>query len=489
MLNAGRRFGCPEPKYSPGALAFENSLALRRRIRQRQSDCATRFAMLDCQLLDRHRGQPVDTLDVNEKTVTGIGTREALMAGRVQSRRSGVDFSRRQFMVKTALTVAGAAVSSHGMAWGDLAYGQQIKGAPVQFNAAVRPDWTQGWFGMINEEKGIWKKYLPPGSEVTFSHPIQGGIVTSELVSAKSVIGHTGDAPGVIATFQRERADIRIIALVGSSPSGYHCYQIMVRADAPEFKSPKEAIKWFDGKSVACPKGSCTDRFFQQVLNAEGVKPSEYLNQPIGVIIANLRTKRIDGAATWDPQGAAVSTVAGSGEARVVATGYPWGERDSGVIIARKDFMDQQRDVLKAWLKSEIEAQMWYYDPRNHAEVLEIAQKYVKGFSHKSLWFSMCGLLSEPYYGGPIRDEKPFVFDEDIMKLHDKVVKYLAEIKVVPSPSLLPGAHDDSIAREALKEMGLTSPVARIKAVPVETGYPLLQDPKKLEEYVSLFKI
>jgi NitT/TauT family transport system substrate-binding protein len=375
------------------------------------------------------------------------------------------------------------------MTWGDLAYGQQLKGQPVKFNVAVRPDWTQGWFGMINEEKGIWKKYLPPGSELTFSHPIQGGIVTSELVSGLTQIGHNGDAPGIIATFQREKVDIRIIALVGSSPNGYHCYQIMVRADAPKFNSSREALKWLDGKVVACPKGSCTDRFFQDVLQREGVKPKEYLNQPIGVITTNLRTKRIDGAATWDPQGAAVSTVAGSGDAQLIATGYPWKERDSGVIICRKDFMDKQREVVKAWLKSEIETQMWYYDPKNHAEVLQIAQKYVKGFSHKALWFSMAGRIPAPYDGGPIRDEKPFIMNDDVMALQTKVAKYLAEIKVTPSEKILPGAHDDSIAREAMKEMNVTSPVARIKAVPLEQGYPLVQDAKRIQEYVELFRM
>ena len=399
-----------------------------------------------------------------------------------------VDPGRRQFVVKSASGIAGAIMSTYGMTWGDLAYGQQMKGSAAELAVAVRPDWTQGWFGMINEEKGIWKKYLPPGSKVTFSHPIQGGIVTSELVSNKSQIGHNGDAPGLIATFQRERTDIRIVALVGSSPSGYHCYQIMVRADAPEFKSSKEAIRWLDGKVVACPKGSCTDRFFQEVLAREGVRPKEYLNQPIGVITTQLRGKRIDGAATWDPQGAAVSTVAGSGDARVVATGAPWGERDSGVIICRKDLMDQKRELVKAWLKSEIEAQMWYYDPKNHAEVLQIAQKYVKGFSHKALWFSMCGLLADPYNGGPIRDEKPFAMNDDVMKLHKKGVNYLAEIKVVPNNVIPEGAHDDSIAREAMKEMGVSSPVARLKAVDINVGYPLVQDAKRIQEYVALFK-
>ena len=404
-------------------------------------------------------------------------------------RLTAYDFSRRHFMIRSAAGLAGAAMSSMGLAWGDLAYGQQLKGKPVQFNVAVRPDWTQGWFGVVNEEKQIWKKYLPEGSEVTFSHPIQGGIVTNELIASKTMIGHNGDAPGLIATFQRERADIRAIGLIGSSPTGYHCYQILARTDAPQFRDSKEALRWFDGKVVATPKGSCSDRFFQDVLQREGIKPKEYLNQPIGVITTNLRAKKIDGAATWDPQGAAVSTIAGEGVARIVSTGAPWNERDSGTIVARKDFIDQNPDVVKAWLKAEIETQMWYYDPRNHAEVLRIAAKYVTGFTQKSLWFSMAGLIPEPYYGGPIRDEKLFVWNDDIYALHKRILDYLAREKITPSNQLLPGAIDDSMAREAMKEMKVTSPLVRIKAVPLDQGYPLLNDPKRIEDYVNLFKL
>ncbi|MDH3670495.1 MAG: ABC transporter substrate-binding protein [Gammaproteobacteria bacterium] len=405
-----------------------------------------------------------------------------------KKRKTG-DYTRRQFLIRSAQGVAGAAIATAGFPWGDLAYGQQIKGKPVKMNVAIRPDWTQGWFGMINEEKQIWKKYLPAGSKVTFSHPIQGGIVTNELIAGKSLIGHNGDAPGLIATFKRDRVDIRAIGLIGSSPSGYHCYQVLVRTDAPEFSSSKEALKWMDGKVVATPKGSCSDRFFQDVLKRDGVQPAEYLNQPIGVITTNLRAKKIDAACTWDPQGAAVSEIAGEGIARVVATGYPWQERDSGTIVCRKDFLDENTDVVKAWLKAEIETQMWYYDPRNHAEVLKIAQKYVKGFSHKALWFSLAGLLPEPYYGGPIRDEKLFVWNDEVRNLQAIVLDYLAKNKIIPSSQLLPGAIDDSLAREAMKEMGVKSPLITLKAVPLEQGYPLVQDAKRIEEYAALFKI
>lgn len=59
------------------------------------------------------------------------------------SKRAAARFSRRQFLVSSAAGIAGASMSSLGFPWGDLAYGQKLKGKPVKINVAVRPDWTQ----------------------------------------------------------------------------------------------------------------------------------------------------------------------------------------------------------------------------------------------------------------------------------------------------------------------------------------------------------
>ena len=44
-----------------------------------------------------------------------------------------------------------------------------------------------------------------------------------------------------------------------------------------------------DGKRVAVPKGSCTDRFAQAVFKKESVTPGSYLNQSIEVITSGFR--------------------------------------------------------------------------------------------------------------------------------------------------------------------------------------------------------
>ena len=47
----------------------------------------------------------------------------------------------------------------------------------------------------------------------------------------------------------------------------------LVRTDAPQFQSSEEAISWLNGKTVAVPKGSCTDRFAQAVFKRFKIGP------------------------------------------------------------------------------------------------------------------------------------------------------------------------------------------------------------------------
>lgn len=373
---------------------------------------------------------------------------------------------RREFLKKTG--IAAAAIAASGLAaWHpEMAYGQQAKGEAVDITAAVRPDWTQGWGGMIIEEKQLWKKYLPKGSSVQFTHPIQGGIVTNDMLANKAQVGYVGDTPAIVATYKRKVGDIRQAAVIGSSPFGYHCNQVIIRSDAPQFKNYKEGMQWLNGKTCAVPKGSCTDRFFREALEHEKVKPKDYLNQPIEVITSNMRVRKIDGAATWEPNASILYI--GLGIGRVIANGKPWNDIDSGIMLMRKDFMDKHREAAKGWLKAEIEAEIWYTDPKNHMEAIQIAQKYISGFDKKTLWFSIAGELPEM---GNIRDTKPFIFNDDIKKLLGKVNKFLHELKVVPAENwyeAVPDAIQDDLAKEALAEMGIKKlPLAMVKAVPL----------------------
>src|SRR6266700_1761318 len=118
------------------------------------------------------------------------------------------------------------------------------------------------------------EEYLPKGSEVSFQIGLQGAIIVNGMLAGKVDVGYVGDMPGIVSTSHPE-----VLGL------GFdQCNIFLTRTDAPKFESTEEALKWLDGKTVAVPKGSCTDRFAQAIFREKNIKPSEYLNQSIEVI-------------------------------------------------------------------------------------------------------------------------------------------------------------------------------------------------------------
>ena len=165
-------------------------------------------------------------------------------------------------------------------------------GEPVDLVVGYQPYYTESWSGVIMRDKKFYEKYLPQGSKVEFQIGLQGAIVVNGMLAGKVDIGYVGDMPGIVSTSHGEVRDIRIVSAVGLGLD--QCNTFLVRTDAPQFSSPEEAIKWLGGKTVAVPKGSCTDRFAQAVFKRYGIEPSEYLNQSIEVITSGFRAGKRD---------------------------------------------------------------------------------------------------------------------------------------------------------------------------------------------------
>jgi NitT/TauT family transport system substrate-binding protein len=174
----------------------------------------------------------------------------------------------------------------------------------VKLTVGSQPYDTISYSAAVIRGLELWKKHLPPGSTVEFESALQGSIIVNAMLADKQQIGYLGDMPAVVSTTKPKQANIKLVASTGLSP-GQRCNVIMVRADAPAFKSADEAVKWLDGKVVATPRGSCADRFLRQVIEMSGIKPKEVLNQSIEVIATNFRAKRIDAAALWGALGLA----------------------------------------------------------------------------------------------------------------------------------------------------------------------------------------
>jgi len=79
-------------------------------------------------------------------------------------------------------------------------------------------------------------------------------------------------------------------------------------------------------------------------------------------------------------------------------------------------------------------------------------------------WFSIYGAIPPAAGGSPIRDEKPFVFDERVRKLLTETYVYLHQAKVIDVDKPAPGALDDSIARKVAQAAKVALPLGIIKA-------------------------
>jgi NitT/TauT family transport system substrate-binding protein len=337
-------------------------------------------------------------------------------------------------------------------------YGKQ--GDAIELVIGYQPYYTESWSGLIMRDKKFYEKYLPKGSTVSFQVGLQGAIIVNGMLAGKVDIGYVGDMPAIVSTSHPEVRDIRIVSVLGV---GYdQCNVFLVRPDAPEFKSPDEAIKWLNGKTVAVPKGSCTDRFAQAVFKRFDIAPSEYLNQSIEVITSGFRANKLDAAVIWEPT---ASRLIEEKLARKVATGASVNERDGGFMVMPQALITQRPDIAKAWLQAELDAEMYFADSKNAMNIAGMAASQTTGFPQKALWQSAFGTTSKASGGTDTRITLAYGFTPDATELIQKASKFLVEIKSI-SAEIRPDAVMPQFTAEILKSRGLAAPVGEVKALP-----------------------
>jgi NitT/TauT family transport system substrate-binding protein len=281
------------------------------------------------------------------------------------------------------------------------------------------------------------------------------------MLAGKQSIGYMGDMPAIVSTTKTETADIRLVASLGLGFD--QCNIFLARNDAPQFATPKDFIKWLDGKTVAVPKGSCTDRFAQATFKKEGVNPKEYLNQNIEVITSNFRAGKIDAAVIWEPT---ASRLVQEGLARRVASGASVQENDGGFLAMRADLIKARPDVVKGWLQAELDAQLFLADPKNASEVIKMAKEQTTGFSERALWYSLYGTYPEAAGGSPVRNQLPYTFTPEARELIKRAAAFLHSIKSINVEQVRPEAIDASWTEQVLKERNVKAPVGEVKGLP-----------------------
>lgn len=341
-----------------------------------------------------------------------------------------------------------SATASHALEFGK-------PGEPVKLVVGYQPYYTESWSGVVMRGKKLYEKYLPKGSEVEFQIGLQGSIIVNNMLAGKQHVGYMGDMPAIVSTTKTQVADIRMVAVLGL---GYdQCNIFLARNDAPKFANPDEAIKWLDGKQVAVPKGACTDRFAQAVFKKKNVKPEAYLNQNIEVITSGFRAGKLDAAAIWEPT---ASRIVEEGLARRVASGYSVDENDGGFLAMRADLIEQRPDVAKAWLKAELDAQLFLADPKNAKEIIDMAMAQTTGFPREAMAKALYGAY--PDQTKKVRFTLPYTFTPQAKDLVTKATAFLHEIKTINVDKLRDEAVMTQFTEEILKERGLTAPIGEV---------------------------
>lgn len=366
--------------------------------------------------------------------------------------------------VTAEVTNSNSAVTYESIA----AQAKNVEGAPVHISTNFFLAWTGAWDTVILRDAELWKKWLPAGSTVEWKRNLQGPPVITDLIANKQQIGYLGDNPAIVSTTKQALAPISIVGLNLVS-SGRMCGTILVRSDAPEFKTHQEAIKWLDGKTVGVPKGSCADRLGQLMFKKEGVKV-RWQQMQGEVIVTSLQAKRIDAAIMYEPH---LSKSVFDGHARWAASPAAYGELDADIIIMRDDFIKANPDAAVAWLKANIEA--LYYLRDKPLETVEYLKKELPEYTRENLWYAIYGSQPEEIgASGPVL-RAMMTINDDGRSLIERGYQFLLENKIVREPKLRDGAVRNDLMTRAFEELGL-DPSQQLFEIPAGLKNPFKGD-------------
>lgn len=337
--------------------------------------------------------------------------------------------------------------------------------AAEEFTVGWQPYYIDSYTPAVIQELKLTEKYLP-GVKVNYQAGLHTALFAARLLAGRIQVGYGEANPTNIVCSTREQGDVRQVVCTSNSAAGQRCALLMVRNDAPDFKTPLDAMKWLDGKIVASPWGSCADKFIRIAKEKLGIKPADYLNQSIEIITTNFKAKKIDAAAVWEPTASRIGNLAGLGIAKLAATGATCADPDVGMMMMRGDFIDKKPELAKGWLKCELEAERYMADPKNHEKVVEMIAKYAVGMPKRAIWFGLYGEIPKNIGGVNPKTVFTFAITPEIQKYLRDLYAFQYTQKQVPTAEPPANIQDTKLAQEVLKEAGLSSPIGEIVAVP-----------------------
>lgn len=245
--------------------------------------------------------------------------------------------SRRRFL-------QGAAIGTTGLLAGCLG---SASPAGRALTIGYQPYYAEAWSALVIKNGGLADKHLPEGYSVkSWDSALQGSIVGTRLIAGKNQVGYTGDMPTITA-IANDDTPVSAVGMAGFS-EGQQCNLAVVPKNSPLTKPAGMA-----GNDVAVTTGSCTHRFYLNVIEQLGIDP-QLIDNSIGNILAEIRQGSLPVGFGWEPNMA--RAVFQENEARYLLTGAEFDTVDAAGIIMPDSFIEADREAAVGWLKAELEA-------------------------------------------------------------------------------------------------------------------------------------
>lgn len=247
--------------------------------------------------------------------------------------------SRRRFLRTSAVAGTGLLAGCLGSATSGTS-GREL-------TIGYQPYYAEAWSALVIKNGGLAEKHLPEGYSVkNWDSALQGSIVGTRMIAGKNQVGYTGDMPTITA-IANDDTPVSAVGLAGYS-QGQQCNLAVVPKE-----SALSAAAEMGGKDVAVTTGSCTHRFYLNVVEREGVNP-QLVDNGIGNILAEIRQGSLPVGFGWEPNMA--RAVYQEDEARYLLTGAQYDTVDAAGIIMPDSLIENDREAAVGWLKAELEA-------------------------------------------------------------------------------------------------------------------------------------
>jgi NitT/TauT family transport system substrate-binding protein len=325
-------------------------------------------------------------------------------------------------------------------------------GDPINLVVGYQPYFAPAWSGAIVRSQHFQERYLPAGSTVEFQIGIKGaGVITKALLSGEESLAYLGNAPTLTVTSSvaTDGTKIRIIATAGLGHD--LCNVLLVRRDAPSFASTQEALAWLGQRTFAVPHGTCAHAFALELLKRAPAQPRIVLDQTADLISRGFATGRVDAAVVWEPF---ASQMVQSGLARRAASGASIDVLDGSFLVVRDDLLTQRPDVVKAWLRAELDAQRFLADTRNRQIIVRTIAEQTSGLSTAAIERGLYGPYPKSQGGLRERVILPFDVTPTAIDLLNRTAVLLSGAGRLTVTQLPADAVRAELARQILSEPG-----------------------------------